>query len=427
MSDAKTFAFTMKRLDDLPSPSTGRVWYHDSKVRGLAMRVTATGSKAFYLYRKYAGRPVQVRLGGFPEISLQQARDMADELNGQAARGISPQEALRAKQARRDEPTMGELWEHWLAYAKDHKRPRSVAEDEREWKAYLKTRWSARRLSTIRKTDVQALHARLGQKHGKYQANRVLALVRAMFNKADGMGWRGDNPAKGIERFAEESRDRFLLPAEMPRFFEALNAEPNDVIRSFVLMALLTGARRRNLEAMRWDQISLELAQWRIPDTKGGMAVVVPLAPAAQEILANLKQTASVDNPWVFPGHKRGTHLVDPMRAWRRILADAGLSDLRIHDLRRSLGSWQALNGSSLQVIGKSLGHLRQETTAIYARLTLDPVRESVEKAAAAMLAAGKPKQEPAPQMTGDEETTDEVNIHENESPPPLLNPDQPI
>jgi integrase len=401
MSDDKTFSFTMKRLADLPAPSAGRIWYHDSKVRGLALRVTATGAKAFYLYRKFAGRPAQVRLGGFPEISVDQARDLADELNGQIARGVSPQEAIRAKQARRDEPTMGELWEHWLVYAKGHKRPRSVAEDERQWKAYLKTRWSARRLSTIKKTDVQALHARLGQKHGRYMANRTLALLRSMFNRADGLGWRGENPAKGIKKFSEESRDRFLQSEELPKFFEALAKEPNPVIQGFFLMCLFTGARRRNVEQMRWIDVSFDLKQWRIPDTKGGMSVIVPLVDPALQVLEQLRVHAKPGNPWVFPGRRKGKHLTDPMAAWRRILADAGLSDLRIHDLRRSLGSWQALTGASLPVIGKSLGHLRQETTAIYARLTLDPVREAVEKATAKMLGF----QETKPDATNTEAT----------------------
>jgi integrase len=228
----------------------------------------------------------------------------------------------------------------------------------------------------------------MGEQQGPYQANRTLALIRAMYNKADALGWKGDNPATGIERFPEKARDRFLLPEELPKFFAALVEEPNPVLQAFFLLCLLTGARRSNVEAMRWDEISWELAQWRIPDTKGGVPVVVPLVPAAIAVLKRLQET--VKSEWVLPG-RRGGHLTTPGIAWKRLLKRAGLEDLRIHDLRRSLGSWQALTGASLPIIGKSLGHSRPETTAIYARLTLDPVRQAVERATEAMMQAGGP------------------------------------
>jgi integrase len=92
---------------------------------------------------------------------------------------------------------------------------------------------------------------------------------------------------------------------------------------------------------------------------------------------------------WVFPSTGKTGHLVEPKKAWKRILERADLSDLRIHDLRRSLGSWQAATGASLSIIGKSLGHKNINSTAIYARLNIDPVRESMETATSAMMVAG--------------------------------------
>jgi integrase len=212
-----------------------------------------------------------------------------------------------------------------------------------------------------------------------------------MFNKGENIGWKGENPARRIELFPESSRDRFLLPEELPAFFRALAEEPNPIFQGFFLLSLLTGARRANVQAMRWSDVSFDLRRWRIPETKAGVPVVVPLTPLAFEVLEKLKEYRRPDCDWVFPGRRlNGGHLVTPNLAWKRLLKRAGLENLRIHDLRRSLGSWQALTGASLQVIGKSLGHLRQETTAIYSRLTLDPVRESVEKATDAIrVAAG--------------------------------------
>lgn len=91
---------------------------------------------------------------------------------------------------------------------------------------------------------------------------------------------------------------------------------------------------------------------------------------------------------YVFPGNGKKGYLMEPRKGWERILKRAGIEDLRIHDLRRTLGSWQAKTGASLAIIGKSLNHKHQNTTAIYARLDLDPVRASVEKATNAILEA---------------------------------------
>ena len=111
------------------------------------------------------------------------------------------------------------------------------------------------------------------------------------------------------------------------------------------------------------------------------------LAGVKMDITA--RKEAANGSPWVFPHKTKCGHITEPKNAWARICKSAKLSDLRIHDLRRTLGSWQAAGGSSLHVIGKSLGHRNQATTAIYARLNLDPVRESVNRATAAILAAG--------------------------------------
>ena len=209
-----------------------------------------------------------------------------------------------------------------------------------------------------------------------------------MFNKASDMGFRGENPAKGVKRFKETKRDRFLERDELPAFFQALLAEPNEALRDFFLLCLLTGARRGNVQAMRWEDMDLTAGRWRIPETKSGVPVVVPLCDPALAILQNRRKAAN-GSPWVFPGRGKTGHLIGPKSAWARILKRAGLSDLRPHDLRRSLGSWQAMGGASLPIIGKSLGHTQAATTQIYARLQTDSVRASVAAATTGMLEAG--------------------------------------
>jgi len=234
--------------------------------------------------------------------------------------------------------------------------------------------------------DVVDLHAPIGRT-APYTANRVVALFRAMFNKARyEWEWKGENAAERIKKLREVSRVRFLRPDELPPFFKALAAEPNQAIRDFVLLSLLAGARQGNVLAMRWDDVNLERRIWSIPQTKIGEPLEVVLAPEAVEILLRRMHTQPKDSRWVFPGKGKGEHLVGVRMAWARIRRAAGLRDLRLHDLRRTLGSWQAAAGSSLLIIGPSLGQRRTETTQIHARLNSNPVRQSVETATRALV-----------------------------------------
>ena len=171
-----------------------------------------------------------------------------------------------------------------------------------------------------------------------------------------------------------------------------MDAEPSETIRDFIYISLLTGARKSNVMAMAWADIDLDAATWTIPDTKSGQPVTLPLVPDAVRILASRPHNSQ----HVFPSRIGTGHLVSPQKAWRSILNRAGLKDLRVHDLRRTLGSWQAAQGTSLPIIGRSLGHSSTASTAVYARVHLDPVREAMTSATAAIVAAGKPKKKSA-------------------------------
>jgi integrase len=279
------------------------------------------------------------------------------------------------------------LFEEYLErHAKQNKS--TWKEDQAQYDRYLQ-HWAKRKISNISKNDIQKLHHEVGRDNGNYAANRLLALVRVVFNKAIDYGlWEKLNPAQGIKKFREHQRDRFLQADELPRFFEALAQEPSDIIRDYFLLALLTGARRANVQAMRWEEIDFSRAEWRIPKTKNQTPHTIALTKEAVEVLR--KRKATVKSDYVFPSTGKSGHLVEPKKGWLRILERGNLTNLRIHDLRRTLGSWQARTGASLAIIGKSLNHKSPQATTIYARLDLDPVRASVEKATEAMLNAAK-------------------------------------
>lgn len=375
-------SFTRKILDALEVPkSKQRVYTYDSVVRGLAIGVSASGRKVFVLYRKLQGRPERITLGIYPDLSIEQARGLAGQMNAAIAQGENPGARRRSIRA---EMTLGELLTEYMErYAKVYKK--SWREDEEQFRRYL-SGLRLHRLSTIRKSDITSLHGKVGRDNGPYAANRLVTLLRAMFNRAVDWGWEGANPAIGVTRFRERSRDRFLHADELPAFFQALGEEPNETIRDYVLLSLLTGARRSNILAMRWDQLNLERGTWVIPETKSGEPFTVSLSLPAKEVLRSRQETTQSE--WVFPGIGRTGHLVEPKLAWKRILQRAGIQDLRLHDLRRTLGSWQAATGASLSIIGKTLAHKNVSTSAIYARLNLDPVRQSVDLATRAMFEA---------------------------------------
>ena len=378
------FNFTQAAIAAVVCPADkDRIYCYDLRSPGLALCITRTGQRTFYVYRRVKGRPERIRLDGYPPMTIEQARRKAAEINGDIARGLDPQQIKRQS---REEPNLGELFDHYLeTHSKPHKK--SWTDDERIFKFHLQS-WRSRRLSTIQQVDVQTHHSRIGMKNGHYSANRMLSLLRTVLSHAGELGFKGANPAINIKRFRETSRDRFLQADELPRFFQAIADELNETLRDFFLISLLTGARRRNVLTMRWEQINLTRAEWRIPETKNGTPVTLHLSDPAIGILQARPQVEKI--PWVFPGRGGPGHITEPKHAWKRVLTRAGLKDLRIHDLRRTLASWQASGGASLSVIGKSLGHSSPTATAVYARLNLDSVRESVNSATAKMIRASE-------------------------------------
>ena len=375
--------FTVQTLEGLSCPAgRGRLWVYDAKTPGLAFQVTEKGARAFYVYRKVNGRPQRMKLGGFPHISIDNARTMALKALGQIAAGVDPMEERRAI---RRSMTLDELFEAYKERKKGEASARTMVTDESRFKTCFAD-WKTRKLTSIREADVRAKHAEIGKERGHVTANRAIQLLRRLLNFAR----IEPNPANkhAVDFFRERSRERFVGADELPKLIVVLDAQ-EPIFRDFFKLALWTGARRANLQAMRWGEIDMNASTWSIPGDKAKAhePIVVHLAEPAVVILKErLKLREDPQNPWVFPTHAECGHLMEPKSAWKRILKAAGISDLRIHDLRRTLGSWQAAAGASLAVIGKSLGHRNPSTTAIYARLQLDPVRESVNAATSAML-----------------------------------------
>lgn len=393
MDDSTRFQFNKERILALPTPATGtRATYYDTKTTGLQLRVTPAGVKTFSMYRRTkGGGPERVTLGRFPAMTVEQARKAASTVNAEIENGANPAEVKRALKA---EPTFAEMFKE---YGERHGiKKRSWTTDQSLYANHLQS-LSPRKLTTISRAMISRILSDL-EREGKAGAtiNNVRALVSSIYGRAIEWGYATANPVTGIRMRTKVKRDRFLQADELPRFFQSVAEEPNETLRDYILLALLTGARRANLLAMRWAEINLADSVWRIPDTKNGTPQNVTLSPEAVTILQARKEAAKPDAVFVFPGTGASGHIEEPKKAVIRIMERAGIpygrndpDGVTLHDLRRTLGSWQAKTGASLAIIGKSLNHKSQQATAIYARLDLDPVRASVNTATAAMLEAG--------------------------------------
>ena len=375
---------TKQVIDETPFPSAGQVFVRDTELPGFALRVTK-GRKSFVLEKRIRGRMRRLTIGPYGPLTVDQARKLANTHMGAIAHGDDP---AQVRQDRLHEPTFGDLTEQYLE--RHAPRKRSARDDRGMLDTHLMD-FRARKLSDLSRNDVARLHAKIGAT-APYRANRLVALLRKMFNLARDWGlYLGENPATRIQFFREESRDRFVQPEELPRLFQAIVEEPNVYVRTILLTALLTGARRSEVLTMRWDDVSLTRAEWRIPQTKAGRPHLLPLPNPLVVMLQSLPRTEAV--PYVFPGQNGAGHLQNIKRAWDRIRLKAGMQDVRFHDLRRTVGSWLAGSGESLPLIGKVLNHSDVSTTAIYARLSLDPVRQALERNASKMLEAAELQQ----------------------------------
>lgn len=376
--------FTRALLNNMALPEKGkRTTLYDAKSRGLCLIATVTGVKSFYVLRKVKGKTERVFLGRYPDTSIEQARKRAGETNSKLDGGTNPNDI---KRRRRQELTLDELFKEYMErHIEPHRRR---PDNTRIHYRYLQ-KLGNKKISDISQNDVRKLHAKLASDISPTTANKAHTLIRSIFNKAIQWGMHtGLNPANGVQRFKEQSRDRFLLPEELPAFLDALKAEANETIRDFILILLMTGARRREAQAMRWADIDFELQTWRIPETKNGEPRAVVLVPEAISILKHRQGDA--DSAFVFPGSGKSGHLEEPKKAWKRILERAQIENLRIHDLRRTFGSWLTVTGANMQVVGKALGHKDINSTAIYARLHLDPVRQAANVAVGALFKDAK-------------------------------------
>jgi integrase len=387
-----------KRAIDALKPTGKRYSVSDTEIAGFCVRVSTAGGKAYGLrYRVGGGRDGRSRwytIGSHGKITPDQARDIAKGLAVAIAQGGDP--AGERNQAR-NAPNVSEFLDRYIAdHVRQNNKTRTQAEVIRQIDANIRPTLGKLKVSDVVRADIAKLHSSMAST--PYAANRTLALLSKAFGLAEVWGLRPDNtnPCRRVQRYKEQSRERFLSDKEFAALGEILakaDAGPIDVeghklpvkINPQAVLAIrlliFTGARVSEILGLRWETINWQAQRAELPDSKTGKKHL-PLPPAALEVLRGLDMPENGQG-YVVRGGK-GTSaevpLVNVKDSWLRLRKAAGLDDVRLHDLRHSFASVAASGGMSLVLIGSMLGHKNTATTARYAHLADDPLKAAAEK-----------------------------------------------
>jgi integrase len=395
-STIDTLAYDPHKRTASGKPATQQIAW-DDELRGFGLRLQPGGVRTFVVkFRTPGGQTRMMTLGRFGTLTPDQARKEARKKLTKVAEGIDPvEEERRKKEERRRKKeedarrvTFAAFHEVYVENAKTRGNPgrkkrrpkKSWREDDLRIARHIIPAWGNRRLDEITQQDVRRLHASI---KASYEANRVLALISVMYRTAEDLGILPaghPNPARGVVLNAEDSRDRFVTEEEMPRALAAIQAVENEHLRGAFMLYLLTGLRRAELCRLQWSDVDMGARRLRLPTSKSGRPLLLPASRAAVAVLEELPKV--LGNSFVLASPtkpKAAWHPDEVTKKWREVSRSAGLEDVRLHDLRRTVGSWLAMDGASLPLIGKVLNHSSSATTEIYARLQDEATRQVLE------------------------------------------------
>ena len=384
------------------------VW--DDKLKGFGVIVYPTGLKTYVAQYRKDGRSHRLVIGEHGRLTPDEARKEAKALLGDVEKGANPAFERRTK---REAPTLDKVAEGFLAYAFAKKKTGTARGYDNALRLHILPQLGTKRLTKITHADVESLHVSMSER--RPQANRTLAVLSAVWSWAARHRHvdAASNPTKGVEKYRESARERYLTKDELLRLSDALTAaettglpysvdesnpkskhapKPENRRRKFdrhsvaaIRLLTLTGARLREILDAKWEHVDLERGMIFLPDSKTGRKPIY-LSAAAAAILSALPRIDG--NPYVIPGEKTGQPRADLKRPWDAICEVAGLDGVRLHDLRHSFASVGAGASLGLPIIGKLLGHSQPSTTQRYAHLDADPMRRAVETIGSTIAAA---------------------------------------
>ncbi|MCB1464562.1 MAG: site-specific integrase [Nitratireductor sp.] len=391
-----------KRVVDAITPTDKPVYLWDDELRGFGLQILPSGTKSFVVqYRNAVGRSRRLTIGRYGTFTPDEARKAARDALHVVARGGDP---VENRQALKTAPTVADLLDRYLSdHVKRQNAATTQAEVERLVDKHVRPRLGVMKVAGVTTSDIAKLH--LAMAGTPRQANFVLSIISKVFNLAEvwGMRPRSSNPVHGINRYAEHERERFLSAAELGRLGETLaEAETKglpwmikakgskhlrkdvDQRRSVIngeaiaaiRLLLFTGARLSEVLSLRWDDIDLRAGTIALPSRKGGGRRPHPINAAALAILADLPRVEGT--PWVFPRQSdTSRHLSKEVMesTWQRVRHHAQIEDVRLHDLRHTVGTFAGQAGGNAFIVRDLLRHRGVAMTGRYVNADVDPIR----------------------------------------------------
>ena len=366
-----------RRSVEALEPMARDVDYYDEDLKGFGIRVRPSGRKTYFVMMRHKCVMRRFTVGTHGSVAPEQARLKAKQIIADLAIDKNPTAKVDAV---RTAITVRSLGERFIdEYLPCHLKPSTQGEYKRCIEIFINPEIGTTKLVSVERTDIAKIHHQL--RHIPYQANRVLGVLSIMFNLAESWNLRPPftNPCRGVRKYKEKKRERFLNREELGRLGEALRIEeefaPSAV--ACIRLLLLTGCRLGEIQTLKWSYLDLDNCLAFLPDSKTGRKTLY-LGSVAVKLLKTILHKK--DNPYVITGDIEGQHLTDMQKPWRRIRKLAVLPDVRIHDLRHTFASSGVALGQGLPIIGKLLGHTQPQTTARYAHLAAAPALEAADK-----------------------------------------------
>ncbi len=377
-----------KRAVEATQPGT---FCWDAEVPGFGVRVMPSGNRSFvFQFRTHAGESGRITLGSFPALTVDEARKLAREHSLCVEQGGNPS---RDRRNAREAPTMNDLAAFYCGpYGKERGlKAQTIKDARRLLERYALPLIGSRKVDKVTVSDIRRVHSDANTGSGRYEANRLRAVLSKMFSLAIQNEWRIDNPCSGVQKYHEDQRWDYLSEIDVTALLSACDAYSDQSAANAVRLLLFTGARLREVLKADWSQFDLVRGFWEKPShhTKTKLRHRVQLPRAALAILIAMRE-ADLNGEFLFPGRSEGKPRSDLKRPWKALRQLAGLNGSRCHDLRRTTASFILSTGSGLATVGKTLGHTQASTTARYAHLLEDVQREGIERAVDRMTANRK-------------------------------------
>ncbi len=399
-----------KRTVDAVTASDRDCFLWDDELAGFGLKVSPAGRRTYVCqYRLGGGRRgsskrFTIGVHGSP-WTVDQARAEAKRILGAVANHEDP---AGEKQRARKAMMVAELCDLYLAEGCATKKASTLATDRGRIERHIKPLLGKKKATDITRADIRRFlqdvatgktaanvktgkHGRAIVTGGKGTATRTVGLLGGIFAYCVERGIVAENVVRGVKRFIDRKNERFLSEkelADLGRGLRDLEAEGLSAHGLAIIKLLVfTGARKGEIERLRWDELDFEGGLLRLGDSKTGQKAIL-LNPPALQVLASIDRIGG--SPFVFPATKgEGLgHFEGVPKIWRQVRERASLPGVRLHDLRHSFASVAVAGGASLPIIGALLGHKHTATTQRYAHLSNDPLRRASDAVGGRLAAA---------------------------------------